>query len=61
MTHFTYSLCQLEERLLRVQSVVDVHDLHIWQITMGKTLLACHLRIDVDADSEDVSDDEMII
>ncbi|GAQ91546.1 Zn2+ transporter [Klebsormidium nitens] len=45
---------ELEERLMRVQSVVDVHDLHIWQITMGKTLLACHLRIDVDADSEDV-------
>jgi Co/Zn/Cd efflux system component len=39
---------------MKVKSVVDVHDLHIWQITMGKTLLACHLRTDTDADSDEV-------
>lgn len=39
---------------MKVPAVVDVHDLHIWQITMGKTLLACHVRIETDADSDEV-------
>lgn len=35
----------LERGLLRLPGVVEVHDLHVWAITVGKTLLACHVRV----------------
>eukprot|EP00249_Psilotum_nudum_P018634 c26896_g1_i2 orf=184-1443(+) len=43
---------KLEKGLLAIPGVVAVHELHIWAITMGKTSLACHLRIDLDADAD---------
>ncbi|KAJ7524323.1 hypothetical protein O6H91_17G000700 [Diphasiastrum complanatum] len=44
----------LETGLLKLENVVAVHDLHIWAITLGKTLLACHVRIAPDANSNEV-------
>lgn len=35
----------VERGLLGLPGVVEVHDLHIWAITVGKTLLACHIRV----------------
>lgn len=43
---------RLENGLCKVPGVIAVHDLHIWAITMGKTLLACHVTIFSDADAD---------
>lgn len=43
---------KLEEGLCQLDGVVAIHELHIWAITVGKVLLACHVTIapEVDAD-----------
>ncbi len=35
----------VEQRLMRHQQVVGVHDLHIWQITPEQRVLSCHLEL----------------
>lgn len=35
----------VESGLLELPGVVAVHELHIWALTVGKTLLACHIRV----------------
>ncbi|KAJ3318808.1 Metal tolerance protein 1 [Blyttiomyces sp. JEL0837] len=35
----------VEEVLLGVENVVDVHDLHVWCLSAGKMALTCHLRL----------------
>lgn len=47
---------RLEEGLLEVDEVVAVHELHIWAITVGKVLLACHVKIKNDANADMVLD-----
>jgi len=47
---------QLERGILEMEEVVAVHELHIWAITVGKILLACHVRINRDADADMVLD-----
>ncbi|PKA56199.1 Metal tolerance protein 1 [Apostasia shenzhenica] len=46
----------LENGLCSLDGVVAVHELHIWAITVGKVLLACHVTITPNADAEDVLD-----
>ncbi|TKY61193.1 Metal tolerance protein 1 [Spatholobus suberectus] len=36
---------KLERELLDMEEVMAVHELHIWAITVGKVLLACHVKI----------------
>ena len=43
---------ELEEGLCSIPGVLTVHELHIWAITVGKVLLACHVRILADANAE---------
>nr|CAZ68126.1 heavy metal transporter MTP1 [Arabidopsis halleri subsp. halleri] len=43
---------KLEKGLLEMEEVVAVHELHIWAITVGKVLLACHVNIRPEADSD---------
>lgn len=43
---------RLEKGLCDIPGVKSVHELHIWAITMGKTLLACHVMIFSDADGD---------
>lgn len=31
-----------------------MHALHIWAITMGKVVLACHVRVSPDVDADEV-------
>eukprot|EP00897_Mesotaenium_endlicherianum_P005012 jgi/Mesen1/4539/ME000232S03796 len=45
---------ELEQGLARLQDVVDVHELHIWAITLGKVVLACHVRIQPNGDTTEV-------
>eukprot|EP00250_Pteridium_aquilinum_P008787 c18207_g1_i2 orf=511-1884(-) len=45
---------KLEKGLCEIPGVIAIHDLHIWAITMGKTLLACHVTVYADADADAV-------
>ncbi|VAI10274.1 unnamed protein product [Triticum turgidum subsp. durum] len=47
---------RLEGGLLQMEGVVAVHELHIWAITVGKVLLACHVTIEQDADADQMLD-----
>ncbi|KAF7800809.1 metal tolerance protein 1-like isoform X1 [Senna tora] len=43
---------KLERGLLDMDEVVAIHELHIWAITVGKVLLACHVKIRPEADAD---------
>nr|AAQ82185.1 cation-efflux transporter [Noccaea caerulescens] len=43
---------KLEKGLLEMEEVVAVHELHIWAITVGKVLLACHVNVTPQADAD---------
>ncbi|XP_068650129.1 metal tolerance protein 1-like [Aristolochia californica] len=47
---------RLEKGLCEMEGVVAVHELHIWAITVGKVLLACHVTITRDADADLILD-----
>ncbi|KDP28407.1 hypothetical protein JCGZ_14178 [Jatropha curcas] len=47
---------KLEKGLLEMEEVVAVHELHIWAITVGKVLLACHVKIRPEANADMVLD-----
>ncbi|OIT27756.1 PREDICTED: metal tolerance protein 1-like [Nicotiana attenuata] len=47
---------RLEKGLCEMEDVVAIHELHIWAITVGKVLLACHVKIKPDADADTVLD-----
>jgi len=40
------SLDEVRQRLLAVEGVIAVHDLHVWSITSGKNSLTAHLVVD---------------
>ncbi|PJK16561.1 cation transporter [Chryseomicrobium excrementi] len=42
----------LKKELLKIDGVIDVHDLHIWTITSGLDILSCHLKIQDDCDEQ---------
>ncbi|KAL2488971.1 Metal tolerance protein B [Forsythia ovata] len=39
-------ITSLENGLKRIRGVNDAHDLHVWAITVGKNVLACHVVIE---------------
>ncbi|KAJ4831528.1 hypothetical protein Tsubulata_048222 [Turnera subulata] len=43
---------QLEKGLLDMEEVVAIHELHIWAITVGKVLLACHVKVTPEANAD---------
>ncbi|PIA58519.1 hypothetical protein AQUCO_00500453v1 [Aquilegia coerulea] len=43
---------RIEKGLCEMPEVVAIHELHIWAITVGKVLLACHVKIKPDADAD---------
>ncbi|PON61118.1 Cation efflux protein [Trema orientale] len=47
---------KLEKGLCEMDEVVAIHELHIWAITVGKVLLACHVIVKPDADADMVLD-----
>ncbi|XP_049414824.1 metal tolerance protein 1-like [Solanum stenotomum] len=46
----------IEKGLCEMEEVAAIHELHIWAITVGKVLLACHVNIKPDADADMVLD-----
>ncbi|XP_023520863.1 metal tolerance protein A2-like [Cucurbita pepo subsp. pepo] len=47
---------KLEKGLCEMDEVVAIHELHIWAITVGKILLACHVIIKPEANADMVLD-----
>ncbi|KAK3228208.1 hypothetical protein Dsin_008070 [Dipteronia sinensis] len=47
---------RLEKGLCEMDEVLAIHELHIWAITVGKVLLACHVKIKPEADADVVLD-----
>ncbi|KAL9248562.1 Metal tolerance protein 1-like protein [Drosera capensis] len=47
---------ELEKGLCGMDEVIAIHELHIWAITVGKVLLACHVKIKPEADADTVLD-----
>ncbi|KAJ0716634.1 putative cation efflux protein [Helianthus annuus] len=47
---------RLENGLCEIDEVVAIHELHIWAITVGKVLLACHVKIRREANADMVLD-----
>ena len=33
----------LEKDLLNIEGVVEIHDLHVWSLSIGKLSLSCHI------------------
>ncbi|PHJ25937.1 cation efflux family [Cystoisospora suis] len=44
----------LQEDLLLIPGVVEVHDLHVWSLSVGKPSLACHLVVANEDDARSV-------
>ncbi|BBN14546.1 hypothetical protein MPTK1_6g12480 [Marchantia polymorpha subsp. ruderalis] len=44
----------LQKGLEAIDGVIAVHELHIWAITVGKVILACHVMIHPEAESDEV-------
>ena len=47
---------KIEKGLFEMEDVVAIHELHIWAITVGKILLACHVKIRPEANADMVLD-----
>lgn len=45
---------EIKDAILGVQSVLDVHDLHVWTITSGFPALSCHVVVDKNTDRDDM-------
>lgn len=44
----------LEQRILSVEGIRGIHDLHIWSITSGKESLSAHLEVAPGVDPDDI-------
>lgn len=53
-TPVTVNAKDVENSLLQINGVRDIHDLHIWTITSGLDSLSCHVLIEDDKDEQDV-------
>ncbi|SBS90474.1 zinc transporter, putative [Plasmodium malariae] len=42
-TPVSINLIDIKNDLLKIPGVIDVHDLHVWSLSIGKPALACHI------------------
>jgi cobalt-zinc-cadmium efflux system protein len=47
-------LDKIKQALLKIPSVYELHDLHVWTITSGYPVLSCHLAITNEGNHDDV-------
>uniref|UniRef100_A0A5B7BK89 Putative metal tolerance protein B-like n=1 Tax=Davidia involucrata TaxID=16924 RepID=A0A5B7BK89_DAVIN len=47
-------IASLENGIRCIKGVHDVHDLHVWAITVGKIVLACHVIADPEVNSNEI-------
>ncbi|KAM1585206.1 hypothetical protein ACFXTI_038593 [Malus domestica] len=45
---------KIEKGLCEMDEVIAIHELHIWAITVGKVLMACHVIVKSDANADAV-------
>ncbi len=45
---------EVEDRLLEIETVLAVHDMHIWTITSGMDLFTCHIDVTAEANEQEV-------
>ena len=38
-----FDVDKLKNDLMSVQGVIDVHDIHVWSLSIGKISMSCHL------------------
>ncbi|MFS0672280.1 cation diffusion facilitator family transporter [Ornithinibacillus sp. 179-J 7C1 HS] len=43
---------EIMEELLKIEGVINVHDLHIWSITTELPMLSCHIVVEEDIDRD---------
>ena len=48
---------KLERGLMRINGVKVVHDLHVWEITVGRIVLSCHVLPEPGASSLEIIND----
>ena len=36
----------LEKNLRKIEGVINVHDVHVWSLSIGKISMSCHLTTD---------------
>ena len=41
---------QLQEKLAQLPKVLDVHDLHLWNLSSTSTIFTCHITVTKEAD-----------
>lgn len=44
----------LEKDLKCTEGIIDVHDMHVWAITVGKTVMACHVVVEKGVDLNEI-------
>lgn len=47
-------IARVENGLKLIRGVIDVHDLHVWAITVGKNVLTCHVVIEPGASPNEI-------
>ncbi|NNL64847.1 MAG: cation transporter, partial [Myxococcales bacterium] len=52
---------RIQQELMALQAVSDVHDLHVWTIGSGETALSCHLVVSADAGGSGGRDRERLL
>lgn len=50
----TLNIEDVKQTLLKIDGIIDVHDLHIWSITSGLDKLTCHVLIDDKHDGQKI-------
>ncbi|XP_010542620.1 PREDICTED: metal tolerance protein B-like [Tarenaya hassleriana] len=50
-------IAKLERGLRHINGVQDVHDLHVWEITVGRIVLSCHVLANPGASPRDILSD----
>ncbi len=54
-----YNLEQVKEKLLQVENIVEVHDLHAWSVTNEQSVFTSHLIVKDDSDRDQVLRDTL--
>ncbi|KAJ8750460.1 hypothetical protein K2173_015600 [Erythroxylum novogranatense] len=54
MTPEEINVGSLEKGIKCIKGVRDIHDLHVWAITVGKLVLSCHVVAEPGANSSDI-------
>ena len=40
------NLKEVQEKFMRIPNVKEVHDIHVWLLSVGKPAMSCHIIVD---------------